>query len=46
MVRQCIPIPQKVYNKTKRLQTLEEVGKYFPGFISYIDSTEQAIPRP
>ncbi len=46
LIRQCVPIPQKIYNKTKRLQTLEEVEKYFPGFLVFIDSTEQQIPRP
>ncbi len=46
MVRQCLPIPQKIYNITKRLQTQEEVEKYFPGFLALTDSTEQQIPRP
>ncbi len=47
MVRQCLPIPQKIYNITKRLKTpQEEVEQYFPGFLSFIDSTEQPIPRP
>jgi hypothetical protein len=46
LVRQCLPIPQKIYNMTKRLKTLDEVEKYFPGFLSFIDSTEQQIPRP
>jgi hypothetical protein len=46
LVRQCIPIPQKIYNITKRLRTVDEVEQYFPGFISFIDSTEQQIPRP
>jgi hypothetical protein len=47
LVRQCIPIPQKIYNITKRLPTVDEVEQYFPaGFISFIDSTEQQIPRP
>ena len=46
LVRQCVPIPQKIYNKTKRLKTPEEVEKYFPGFLAFIDSTEQQIPRP
>ena len=45
LIRQCIPIPQKIYNITKRLKTLQEVEKYFPGFIAFIDSTEQQIPR-
>ncbi len=32
---------------TKRLQTPEEVEKYFPGFLSFIDCTaKQQIPRP
>ena len=31
---------------TKRLKTPEEVEKYFPGFLAFIDSTEQQIPRP
>ncbi len=47
MIRQCVPIPQKIYKITKRLKTLqEEVEQYFPGFLSFIDSTEQQIPRP
>jgi DDE superfamily endonuclease/Helix-turn-helix of DDE superfamily endonuclease len=46
LVRSCIPIPQKIYNKTKRLKTPEEVEKYFPGFLAFIDCTEQQIPRP
>ena len=46
LVRLCVPIPQKTYNITKRLQTPEEVEQYFPGFLAFIDSTEQQIPRP
>jgi hypothetical protein len=46
LVRECVPIHQKTYNKTKRLKTPEEVEKYFPGFIAFTDCTEQQIPRP
>ena len=46
LIRKCVPIPQKTYNITKRLKTPEEVEEYFPGFLSFIDSTEQQIPRP
>ncbi len=47
LVRECVPIPQKTYNKTKRLRTVEEVEKYFPGFLAFTDCTEQQqIPRP
>jgi hypothetical protein len=46
LIRLCIPIPQKIYNITKRLRTLDEIEQYFPGFLSCIDCTEQQIPRP
>lgn len=46
LIRQCLPIPQKIYSITKRLQTPEEVEKYFPGFMAFIDCTEQQIPIP
>jgi hypothetical protein len=46
LIRKCIPIPQKMYHVVKRIQTPEEVEKHFPGFLSFIDSTEQQIPRP
>ncbi len=46
LIKQCLPIPQKIYRITKRLQTLEEVEQYFPGFLAFIDTTEQQIPRP
>jgi hypothetical protein len=44
LVRQCLPIPQKICPITKRLKTpAEEVEKYFPEFLAFIDSTEQQI---
>ncbi len=46
LIRKCLPIPQKLYKITKRLKTPEEVEQYFPGFLAFIDSTEQQIPRP
>ena len=46
LIRQCVPIPQKIYQITKRLKTPDEVEKYFPGFLAFTDSTEQQIPRP
>src|SRR6478736_1224592 len=46
LVRPCLPIPDKFYRITKRLKTLDEIEQYFPGFLAFIDSTEQQIPRP
>ncbi len=46
IVKSCIPLPQKLYNVTRRLRTVQEVELYFPGFKAFIDSSEQEIPRP
>ena len=46
LVRKCVPIPQKMHKITKRLRTLEDVEQYFPGFMAFVDCTEQQIPRP
>jgi hypothetical protein len=46
LVKKCIPLPQKLYNLTRRLRTVEEVEKYFPEFKAFIDATEQEIQKP
>jgi hypothetical protein len=46
LIRQCLPIPHKLYKITRRLKTKEEVEQYFPGFLAFIDATEQPIPHP
>jgi hypothetical protein len=46
LIRQCLPIPHKLYKTTRRLKTKEEVEQYFPDFLAFIDATEQPIPRP
>ncbi len=46
LIRNCLPTPQKIHNIAKRLKTPQEVEQYFPGFIAFIDCTEQQIPRP
>ena len=35
LIRECLPIPQKLHRVTKRLKTKEEVEAYFPGFMFY-----------
>ena len=35
-----------MYKRTRRLGTIDEDEKYFPGFKAFIDSSEQEIPRP
>lgn len=46
LIKRCIPLPKKLYRRTRRLRTIGEVEEYFPGFKAFVDSTEQEIPRP
>jgi hypothetical protein len=46
LVKRCIPLPKKLYKRSRRLRTIGEVEEYFPGFKAFIDSSEQEIPRP
>jgi hypothetical protein len=39
LIRCCLPIPQKLHNVTKNLETTEEVEEYFPaGFLAFVES--------
>ena len=46
VVREILPIPQKLHDRVKKASRPEEVEDYFPGFKAFIDATEQEIPRP
>lgn len=46
LVKLCMPLPEKLYKKTKRINTIEELLEYFPDKKAFLDATEQEIPRP
>jgi DDE superfamily endonuclease len=46
LIKRCVPLLKKLYKRTRRLRTIDEVEEYFPGFKAFIDSSEQEIPRP
>lgn len=46
LIKLCVPLPKKLYKRTSRLRSIDEVEEYFPGLKAFIDSTEQEIPRP
>lgn len=46
LIKLCVPLPKKLYKRTSRLRSVDEVEEYFPGLKAFIDSTEQEIPRP
>jgi hypothetical protein len=46
IVKESLPLPKKVYERARKLKTIEEIEELFPGFKALIDATEQQIPRP
>lgn len=46
LVKACVPIPQKVHMKARRIGDPDELVKYFPELKAFVDATEQEIPRP
>src|SRR6476619_540682 len=46
LIKLCVPLPKKLYKRSRRARTMDEVEGYFPGFKAFVDSTEQEIPRP
>jgi hypothetical protein len=46
LAKEILPLPQKLHDKAKRLQNIEEIEALFPEFKAFTDATEQEIPRP
>ena len=46
LVKKCIPLPQKIHKKIKKIGKVEELEKLFPELLAIVDATEQEIPRP
>ncbi len=46
LIKKCVPLPEKIHKKTRRIKDLNELGKYYPELKAFIDATEQEIPRP
>ena len=46
LTKEILPLPQKLHDKAKRLQNIEEIEALFPEFKAFTDATEQEIPRP
>ena len=46
VVKKCVPIPAKLYARSKRVSTVEELGELFPELVALVDASEQPIQRP
>ena len=46
VIRQSVPLPQKIYQKARRATTVEDLEDLFPGMIALTDASEQPILQP
>ena len=46
VVKKCVPIPAKLYARSKRVSTVEELEELFPGLVALVDASEKPIQRP
>jgi len=46
VLKTCIPIPEKMTKRTRKIGTIKELLELFPEMKAFIDATEQEIPRP
>lgn len=46
LVQSILPTPKRLHEKTKQIQTPQELMAMFPELKAVIDATEQEIPRP
>jgi hypothetical protein len=46
LAKEILPLPQKLHDKAKRLQNIDEIEAQFPEFKAFTNATEQEIPRP
>ena len=45
-IRQCLPLPSKIYSNIKATRTLDDLEEIIPGMTALIDASEQQIQRP
>ncbi len=46
LLKQCLPIPEKIYKDSKRISSVEELAEIFPGMVCLTDASEQPTNRP
>jgi len=46
LVKEILPVPKKLHERAKKLQTIGEIEAMFPELKAFVDATEQEIPRP
>jgi hypothetical protein len=46
LIKEILPLPKKLHDKAKRLQSIEEIEALFPEFKAFTDATKQEISRP
>ena len=46
IIRECLPVPQKLYWQARKAATVEELNELFPGLVALTDASEQPVQQP
>ena len=46
IIRECLPVPQKLYWQVRKAATVEELNELFPGLVALTDASEQPVQQP
>ena len=46
VIREILPIPQKIYRQAGKAATIEDLSELFPGMVALTDASEQPILQP
>ena len=46
IIRECLPVPQKLYWQARKAATVEELNELFPGLVALTDASGQPVQQP
>ena len=46
IIRECLPVPQKLYWQARKAATVEGLNELFPGLVALTDASEQPVQQP
>ena len=46
VIRDILPLPQKLYKQACEATTIEDLNELFPGMVSLVDASEQPVQQP
>ena len=46
IIRECLPVPQRLYWQARKAATVEELNELFPGLVALTDASGQPVQQP